>query len=76
MSSSNKKINYAHNYDNTINMISRFDDVVNVIIVKYKHKKHPLNTITSDQSSKVVLLRPTTSLDQDTTSTPISKYKT
>lgn len=33
------KVNHAHHYDNTIGMISRFDDIVNVIIIKDKHKK-------------------------------------
>lgn len=33
------KVNYAHHYDNTIGMISGFDDTVNVIIVKDKNKK-------------------------------------
>lgn len=40
------KFNYAHYYVNTINMISEFDDVVNVIIVKDKNKKKSSNVVT------------------------------
>ena len=40
------KVNYAHHYDNTIVMISGFDDTVNVIIIKHKNKKQFSNVIT------------------------------
>ena len=55
-------------------MILGFDNVVNIIVVKDKQKKQPLNVITQGQASKVVLLRLTTSLEQATTRTNISKY--
>lgn len=55
-------------------MIFRFDHVVNVIVVKDKHKNQPLNIITQGQTSKVALPRLATNVEQATTSTHISKY--
>ena len=70
---SQTKVNYANHYDNTIGMISEFDDTVNVIIIKDKNKKQSLNAITQGQASKVVLLGENTSSDQTKSST-IPKY--
>lgn len=40
------KVNYAHYYDNTFGMTSRFDDTVNIIIIKDKNKKQSPNVVT------------------------------
>ena len=33
------KVNHTHHYDNTIGMISKFDEIINVIIIQDKNKK-------------------------------------
>ena len=68
------KDNYVHHYDNTINMISSFDDTVNVIIVKDKNKKQSSNAITQGQASKVILPGPMTNLDHAAVSSSLPKY--
>ena len=55
-------------------MLSSFDDTVNVIVIKEKHKKQSLNAITWGQTSKAIFPRETTNLDQATTSSNTAKY--
>lgn len=40
------KVNYAHHYDNTIGVISIFDDTINIIMIKDKNKKQSSNGVT------------------------------
>ena len=68
------KVNCVHHYDHTINIISSFDDIVNVIIVKDKNKKKLSNTITQGQASKVILPRPMINPDHAATSSSLPKY--
>ena len=68
------KVSYAHHYDNTINMVSRFDDIINFIIIKDKNKKQSSNVVTQGQASKVILPGLVTNSDHATMSSSLPKY--
>ena len=68
------KVNYVHHNDNTIGMISEFDDTVNVIIVKDKNKEKSSNTVTRGEASKVILPGPVTNPDHAAPSSSLPKY--